>query len=375
MALKSPTYELLTQRKERVVMAKRTPRYRLHKASGQAVCVISGKSHYLGPFNSPDSKRKYERLIAEQNFGRVANAEAVRYDSTCDQLAIAFLEHARKHYRKNNEITAEYRCYVSALRYVSKLYGDTPALDFGPRKLFVCREAMIEGRFSPKPLSRAYINKACSRIRHAFKWTIQMELLPPHVLTSLQTLDPLLEGRSDAAERAPIKPVAESHLHATLAELRPELRDMVQVQLLTGMRPGELCRLRPDEINRTGDTWLYIPADHKMRHKKRPRIISIGPRAQAILKPRLFQEFCFYGTAHQVMSADDYRDAIHRACKKAGILKWNPNQIRHLYATKVAAEFDTETAKTLLGHKDERVTQIYAERDMRRVHHAARAIG
>ena len=75
------------------------------------------------------------------------------------------------------------------------------------------------------------------------------------------------------------------------------------------------------------------------------------------------------------MSADDYRDAIHRACKKAGILKWNPNQIRHLYATKVAAEFDTETAKTLLGHKDERVTQIYAERDMRRVHHAARAIG
>ena len=58
-------------------MAKRTPRYRLHKASGQAVCVISGKSHYLGPYNSPDSKRKYERLIAEQNFGRVANAEAV----------------------------------------------------------------------------------------------------------------------------------------------------------------------------------------------------------------------------------------------------------------------------------------------------------
>ena len=42
-----------------------TPKYRHHRASGQAVVTIAGKDHYLGPWKSKASKVEYDRLIGE----------------------------------------------------------------------------------------------------------------------------------------------------------------------------------------------------------------------------------------------------------------------------------------------------------------------
>ncbi len=42
----------------------RVPSYRRHKASGQAIVTIRGKDHYLGKFDSAESRLKYEELIA-----------------------------------------------------------------------------------------------------------------------------------------------------------------------------------------------------------------------------------------------------------------------------------------------------------------------
>jgi hypothetical protein len=41
------------------------PKYRKHKASGQAVVTIGGFDHYLGPFNSKASRIEYDRVIGE----------------------------------------------------------------------------------------------------------------------------------------------------------------------------------------------------------------------------------------------------------------------------------------------------------------------
>lgn len=41
------------------------PKYRKHKASGQAVVTLSGKEHYLGPHGTKASKLEFDRLIAE----------------------------------------------------------------------------------------------------------------------------------------------------------------------------------------------------------------------------------------------------------------------------------------------------------------------
>jgi integrase len=58
---------------------------------------------------------------------------------------------------------------------------------------------------------------------------------------------------------------------------------MVQVQLLTGMRPGEVCRLCPAEIDKSGPVWIYRPRRHKGDWRGKERAIAIGPKAQEIL--------------------------------------------------------------------------------------------
>jgi integrase len=62
---------------------------------------------------------------------------------------------------------------------------------------------------------------------------------------------------------------------------------MVELQRLTGMRPGEACTVRACDIDMTGDVWLYRPALHKLSYREKERVIALGPRAQAVIKPVL----------------------------------------------------------------------------------------
>lgn len=41
------------------------PRYRLHKASGQAVVTLAGRDVYLGRFESPEGRNAKDRVFGE----------------------------------------------------------------------------------------------------------------------------------------------------------------------------------------------------------------------------------------------------------------------------------------------------------------------
>ncbi len=57
----------------------------------------------------------------------------------------------------------------------------------------------------------------------------------------------------------------------------------MRLQLLTGMRPGELCNLTPGEVDGPADVWNYRPEQHKAAHRGHKRVVAIGPQAQGIL--------------------------------------------------------------------------------------------
>jgi hypothetical protein len=41
------------------------PQYRLHKARGLGVVTLNRKDYYLGPYDAPESREAYNRLIAQ----------------------------------------------------------------------------------------------------------------------------------------------------------------------------------------------------------------------------------------------------------------------------------------------------------------------
>jgi hypothetical protein len=41
------------------------PKYRKHRASGQAMVTLNGRDHYPGPYGSKTSRQEYDRVVWE----------------------------------------------------------------------------------------------------------------------------------------------------------------------------------------------------------------------------------------------------------------------------------------------------------------------
>jgi integrase len=261
-----------------------TPKYRHHKASGQAVVTLGGQDFYLGPYGSRPSRREYERLIGEW----LQNGRSLPVDPHAVTVAVvvnAYQKFAKGYYVKHGEPTGTFENIKPMLRLVRKHYGDKQVAEFGPLALKALQGRMIEARHS-----RRYINDQMSRVRLMFKWAAGNEMIPFEVFQRLTAVDGLRKGRTEARETAPIPPVADTVVEQTLPHLTAVVADMVRFQRLTGYRPGEVCILRPCDLVTSGDVWTYRPGSHKTEHHDRDRIISIGPKAQDILRPYLLRD-------------------------------------------------------------------------------------
>jgi integrase len=266
------------------------PAYSLHKPTGRAYVRIPDgaggrKLVYLpGPHGSPESTAAYARLLAELAAAPVpvpapAAQTPAPTDTTVNDVLLGFFTHALKHYRRaDGTPTNEIPQYRQTFRLVRELYGPTPAAAFGPKALKALRQAMVD-----RGWTRKLVNQRVGRVRRAFKWAVENELLPANVLQALAAVPGLQAGRSAAAETAPVGPVADEHVAATLPFVRPEVAAMVRVQLLTGMRPGEVCGLRPADVDTGGDVWTYTPPQHKTAWRGKRRVVAIGPKARAVL--------------------------------------------------------------------------------------------
>ena len=67
--------------------------------------------------------------------------------------------------------------------------------------------------------------------------------------------------------------------------------------------------------------------------------------------------------------------AVARACKKRKVPHWHPNQLRHLFATRIRKAHGLEAAQVLLGHARADVTEIYAEKNLELAVRIASAVG
>ena len=409
------------------------PKYQKHRASGQAVVTINGRDHYLGPHGTKASKLNYDRLITEWlSSGRSASYGAPERDYTITELAADYVRWAKSHY--GDGPTSEYHRVLPAIRPLRELYGRTAADQFGPLQLKSLRE-----KFVALDWSRTYTNHQVRRVVRIFRWAAAEGKLSPTVYQSLAIVPGLRKGKTDARETAPVLPVGDDAVDATLPYMPEVTADMVRLQRLTGMRPAEVCILRPCDLDRSGDVWLYRPESHKTQHHGRERIIFIGERGQEILLRYLArggEDYCFrpsdsmakhYAdraaarttpmscgntpgsnrrkkarkTPGSKYAVDAYRRAITRACDKAfphpelaGVRptmltaeqraelkawqkshRWAPNQLRHAAATEVRKTFGLEAAQIVLGHSKADVTQVYAERDLAKGLEVAARIG
>jgi integrase len=282
-------------------MSRRPPKYRCHKPSGQAVVTLDGHDYYLGKWQTPESLAEYDRLIAEwlANGRRMPPCLGAAGGLSLNEVILAYWQHAEAYYRHpDGTPTSEADNIRLALRPLRRLYGHTTAVEFDSLALEALRDEMIRERHC-----RNRVNKDVDRVKRLFRWAAAKKLVSLSVHESLATVEGLRAGRSAARETAPVRPVAEPVVEETLPHMRPQVCAMVRLQLLTGMRPGEVTVMRGMDLEMTGKVWAYRPGSdagphgkHKTAHRGQSRVILLGPRAQEVLRPWLrlnLQEYLF----------------------------------------------------------------------------------
>lgn len=193
----------------------RTPSYRRHKPSGQAVVTIDARDVYLGKYGTKSSRQKYDRLISESlaNGRRLPEAPA---DLSVAELILAYWRHARLYYRKDGRPTSELHKTRCAMRLLRALFGREPASTFDPLALKAVRQRVIDSG-----VARATVNAQIQVIRRMFKWAVENELVPPSVYHGLQAVAGLRRGRSDARETQPVQPVPDDFVDAVRPHVSP----------------------------------------------------------------------------------------------------------------------------------------------------------
>jgi integrase len=145
-----------------------------------------------------------------------------------------------------------------------------------------------------------------------------------------------------------------------LAEATPLLRDVTTLMLETGMRPEEVYRIQPGNVNLSGG-FLFNPfGKTKAARRRVPLTVTarnvLARRMTGLETPFLFP--CEIDPARPVPKVNNAHD---RAVKKSKVAPFRLYDLRHTWATRAAESgIDLVTLAALLGHSKIQMVLRYA---------------
>lgn len=401
------------------------PKYRRHPNGSAFVChsSIPTKDHrlYMGKYGTPESLARYAEFVKriQSGQGSLPCPPPTSVPKVKD-LVGHYQEFAKAYYRRGDGLSPEYEAMRMALTYLSDLFGESLAMDFGPRSLKDLQRSLVHAKYA-----RTHINHSISRIKRFFRWAASEELVDPTMHHKLLCIRGLACGEHGAVEPDPVRPATPASIRGVLPFLSPIIRDMVQLQYLCGMRPGEVCLMRPADIDQRNDIWLYRPHRHKNAWRNKVLVKAIPLTAQEILAQRLggrAPEQYLFSPQEAVQQEIDGRPKRERKTKlypseaarverekerasrrvrrkqpgihytvgsyskavKKGFARaakqrvelesFSPNQLRHAILTLISQEFGEQKAQRYAGHERLETTGLYTEIEVKEIADVARLL-
>lgn len=362
------------------------PRLTRHK-SGRARVSWKNRDYWFGKYGTKEADEAYAEFVRAGPPQGEAAPKPRRTGLTVAEAVERYEQYAERHYRHPDGRETSEMSYVRAASAV--LLAACPALKaeaFRGRALKGARDEMVR-----KGWCRTNVNHHANVVKRMWKWLASEELVSAEAYGSVRSVEALKRGRTEARESPRVLPAPLSHVEAALPFLSPHLEVAARLQLLTACRPGEALALDPAEVERRPGVWLWTPEKHKTAHHGRRRVILVGPQAQALLAPLLAshpggvlfsparsealrrlrvrqgaptpRRLCLAGRYDLGECYDGvaYSKAVGRACDRAEVPRWTPNQLRHSAATALAERFGWEVTRLVLGHSSVSVTRVYVE--------------
>jgi integrase len=285
----------------------RIPELRRFAPRNRAYVFIDGKRQYLGPWGSDQAEAAYRSFIRER-FGVEVEPPAITLPfqpapqrqcvvvERVEHLALAYELYARAYYVKGGSCTqaafnvARVRRLLAAHRLDRERILDVNGQWLERFKARIC---------TGYTLARPTVNEYLRIVIRMFIWGLAQGFVDPRVPPQLAAVPKVRKGRPPAYG---LRPLREHRKRGGIPRdfirrVRPfcplTLRIMLNVQLATGMRPSELCHIRPMHLKPTREprAMLYHvpPEANKTSHVEGAggagdRVVPIGPRSLRLLR-------------------------------------------------------------------------------------------
>jgi integrase len=388
-------------------------RGKIHAAFGQWLELYEKLPHRVLSYDSP-----YKAIDDILN-----PAAIVRVGEFYDKY-LAWLAEATPHLRNEREAPDVVR--TRRLGRFLDPFRSWPVKEFGPEQLLAVRQSLIDYRYGSgnqqgeetrgNRYHRPEINRVINQLHRMWGWGVGREITTEAQCRRLKEVKPLRAGRSDSPEPIKRPRVTQEEFDRVLEHTNPVVGDMLRLLWLTGMRPGEVCRMRPVDILHDDEAcWLYIPGrdkgpvgDHKTAHRQRVRAIPLAGDARRIVAARvedfdsldpvfspaeaveayMKKKFPTDKVADRTGQAPTHpmikpgkmyagsslNNAVKRACKQAGVDKFTPYDLRRSAATRIRATLSKDAARLLLGHVSAATTEIYLLDEVREAMEVAKKL-
>jgi integrase/recombinase XerD len=145
--------------------------------------------------------------------------------------------------------------------------------------------------------------------------------------------------------------------------------NMIKVLLDTGLRLGELLRLRVEDVDQDGQV---VVRPFGSSTKSKPRFVYLGKSTQHSLWVYLAKREAKPGERVFELDPETVRNILNRIGRAAGVTHVHPHRFRHTFAIEfLRHQKDPYSLQKLLGHSSMEMTQHYleiAEDDLRQEH-------
>lgn len=275
-------------------------------------------------------------------------------DTSLNSLHSDFIEDLKKKGRSQSTIIAYGKDLEQVIEFLSEKGVTSPSV-VTLEELENFKVALEKKNYTPKSISRK-INSIRTFFKYLYNQKIisenpteklshpRFEIKPPRVLTEMEYRALRDVSRSDV-----------------------RLYSIVEILLQTGIRIGELTRLKLSDIRNTKDgklKYLYIEEFGSHPDRKVPLNSSAVAALNEYLKvrPKADTKTIFVTKTGNPLLVRNIRTSIDRAFEKAGIKDSKVNDLRNTFiAHHLANGVSLVTVSKLVGHKRLSTTEKYLD--------------
>jgi integrase len=256
---------------------------------------------------------------------------------------------------------ATYRRYQVSGAALLSHFGDQPLDRITPEDVerFKAGRSLAKGQRTKRRIMPATVNRELACLKALFNHAIKSDLAVRNPVSRVGFL---------AEQNEQTRVLSFDEQERYLAKATPMLRDVATLMLETGMRPEEVYRIQPENVNLAGG-FLFNPFGKTKAARRR---VPLNTAARDVLTQRmaglesqrkkgLEMPFIFPCETDAKRPVPKVNNAHDRAVRDSRVRPFRLYDLRHTWATRAAeAGIDLVTLAALLGHSKIQMVLRYA---------------